>query len=172
MSNLGRLDFQRGLTEQDLNQPYLVLFTKSAKDANAVLCQREALDFEFIADYVTYVFYTREIDEAFYLTAMLNSEGVNSLIKDYQTRGLFGARDVTKKILYVYFPRFDRTNPTHSRLAHLSEKAHDAGNAFIQTYPPSGKITPGKLGRLRGDIKDHLEAEMKEIDDVVIKIIK
>jgi len=172
MSNVGRLDFQRGLTEQDLNQPYLVLFTKSAKDANAVLCRREALDFEFIADYVTYVFYTREINEAFYLTAILNSEGINSLIKDFQTRGLFGARDVTKKILDVYFPRFDRENPTHSSLANLSEKAHEAANAFIRTSPSSGKITPGKLGRLRGGIKDHLKAEMKEIDDLVVKIIK
>jgi type I restriction-modification system DNA methylase subunit len=172
MSSLGRLDFQRGLTEQDLNRPYLVLFTKSAKDANAVLCRREGLDFEFIVDYVTYVFYTEEIDEAFYLTAILNSESINSLIKDFQTRGLFGARDVTKKILDVYFPRFDKSNETHSTLAKLSEKAHRTANGFIRTNPPSGKITPGKLGRLRGEIKEHLKAEMKEIDLLVGGIIR
>jgi len=37
--------------------------------------------------------------------------------------------------------------------------------------PPGGRLTPGLLGRLRSEVKQHLQAEMKEIDAVVERII-
>lgn len=54
MTLLGRLDFQRTLTQQSLAWRYLVLYTKSAKDANAAVVEQGTLDRPLVADHVTY----------------------------------------------------------------------------------------------------------------------
>ncbi len=46
-------------------------------------------------------------------------------IKDFQASGLFGPRHVSKKILDIYFPKFDKTNKQHIKLSELGKLAHD-----------------------------------------------
>lgn len=171
MSNIDRIDFQRGITDQDLNAPYLVLYNSSAKDANATIVKREEVDLEFIADHKAYLFSTHNSDEAYYLTAIFNSNITNELIKDFQTRGLFGARDVHKKILDIYYPLFDQTNETHLRLARLSETAHIKAVEFLRQTAPNADLSPHELGRLRLDVKDFLADEMTQIDKLVQELI-
>lgn len=72
MSSNDRLNFQRGLTDQNLNSPYLVLYNSSAKDANSTVVERNDIDLPFIVESVTYVFYTETKSEAYYLSAILN----------------------------------------------------------------------------------------------------
>ncbi len=81
------------------------------------------------------------------------------------------ARDVHKKILDIYFPRFDETNEVHLKLAELSETAHKKAAKYLEDNPPQKELSPTRLGKLRLDIKKHLSAEMKEIDKLVKKII-
>lgn len=166
-----RVDFQRGLTEQNINTPYLVLYNSSAKDANATVVNRENFDLEFLVESVTYVCYVENITEAFYLTAILNSNSPNEMMKDFQARGLFGARHVHKKILDIYFPKFNVENEQHLRLAELSKAAHQKAEQYLTDNPPQQELTAIHLGRLRTAIKKHLSAEMKEIDKIVKKII-
>ncbi len=59
------------------------------------------------------------------MTAILNSSLPNLIIKDYQSRGLYGARDIHKKILDVYFPNFDENDELHTQLSVLSKTAHE-----------------------------------------------
>jgi DNA-binding GntR family transcriptional regulator len=101
MSANDRINFQRGITEQNLNAKYLVLYNASAKDANATIVDRTSLDLEFLVDHKAYVFYTDDENEAYYLTAILNSTAPNAMMKDFQSKGLFGARDVQKNIRYL-----------------------------------------------------------------------
>jgi type I restriction-modification system DNA methylase subunit len=171
MTNVGRIDFQGGLSEQNLNSPYLVLYTKSAKDANATIHVRGSLDLEFMVDYSAYVFYTQSVDEAYYLTSILNSGSINLIIKDFQARGLYGARHVAKKILDVYFPRFSKGDDRHARLARLSETAHKKASAFLRANPPTAALTPGRLGRLRVAVKKEIETELSAINELVKEII-
>ncbi|MGI8669244.1 MAG: N-6 DNA methylase, partial [Aridibacter sp.] len=171
MSNIDRIDFQRGITEQYLNAPYLVLYNSSAKDANATIVKREDIDFEFFVDYKAYQLHLNNLDEAHYLTAILNSAIPNKLMKDFQSRGLFGARDVSKKILDIFYPRFDRTNEIHKQLATLSETAHLKAKEFIQKTSPSADLSPHALGSLRLDVKKYLSEEMQAIDKLVAELI-
>lgn len=171
MTNLNRLDFQRGLSEQSLNTPYLVLYNSSAQDANATVVKRNDYDLEFIVDHVTYVSYTHSLNEAYYLTAILNSAAPNEMMKEFQARGLFGARHVHKKILDVYFPRFDERDEAHLQLATLSETAHQRATEFLRSNPPQHELSTGHLGRLRVEIKKHLETKLQEIDRLVEQII-
>ena len=159
------------LESQNLNAPYLVLYNASAKDANATIVKREDLDLEFIADTVTYAYYTTSLKEAYYLTAILNSTTPNLMMKDFQARGLFGARHVHKKILDIYYPKFDEKDSTHLRIAELSKAAHETVSTFLKTINPDKKVEGIHLGKIRLDIKSHLSKEMKEIDKLVKQII-
>lgn len=165
------LNWQNKLTEQNLNAPFLVLYNSSAKDANSLVVQRISNDFTFFVENKTYCFYANNLAEAFYLSAMLNSKIPNELMKDFQSRGLFGARDVHKKILDIYFPRFDETNEVHKKLAELSETAHKKAAKYLDDNPPQKELTATRLGKLRLDIKKHLTEEMKEIDKLVKKVV-
>jgi hypothetical protein len=166
------LNWQNKLTSQNLNAPYLVLYNASAKDANATIVKRKDYDLEFIVESKAYVFYTDNINEAYYLTAILNSTLPNAMMKDFQSKGLFGARDVHKKILDVYFPQYDDTNKTHTQLALLGKEAHEKTKVFLENNPPQQELSAMHLGRLRLNIKKHLADEMVAIDEQVKKIIK
>jgi hypothetical protein len=171
MTTLKRLNYQRGITEQNLNMPYLVIYNSSAINANATLVTRQEIDLEFIVESKGYAFITDNQSEAHYLLAILNSKIPNELMKDFQSRGLWGARDVHKKILDIYYPKFDEKEETHLRIAELSKTAHENAAQYLKVNPPEKELTATRLGKLRVDIKKHLSAEMKEIDRVVKKII-
>jgi len=166
-----RINFQRGITDQDLNSAYVVLYNSSAKDANATVVVREELDLQFIVESKGYCYFTNNIEEAYYLTAILNSATPNEQMKDFQSKGLFGARDVHKKILDIYYPKYDSTNKTQKKLAELSQTAHRKAKVFLEKNPPRKELSAVILGKLRSDIKNHLASEMEEIDGLVKKII-
>ena len=92
-------------------------------------------------------------------------------MKDFQSKGLFGARDVHKKILDIFFPRFDESNEMHLQLFELSETAHKKAAKYLEDNPPQKELTATRLGKLRLDIKKHLAEEMKEIDGLVKMVV-
>ncbi len=165
------LNWQNKMTEQNLNAQYIVLYNSSAKDANATVVKKSDLDLEFVAESVTYILYTNDINEAYYLAAILNSEVPNLLMKDFQSRGLFGARHVHKKILDIYYPKYNEKDAKHKKLAKLSEDAHRKASEYLKTIDKAKKIQGLSLGKLRLDIKKHLEKELKEIDEIVKGIV-
>lgn len=167
-----RINFQRGVTDQDLNARFLVLYNSSAKDANAAVVDRINFDLDFLVESVCYVMYTNCKEEAYYLTAILNSSSPNEMMKDFQAKGLFGPRHVHKKILDIYYPLFDENNKLHQKLTELSKAAHEKTAAYLAANPPQQSLTAVHLGRLRTAIKKHLSKEMQEMDVVVGRVLK
>ncbi len=172
------LDWQNKLSSQNLNARYLVLYTASAKDANAVVLDREKLKqekdyqgLEFIVESTSYVYYTNSLQEAYYLTGILNSQAINLKIKDFQAKGLFGPRHVHKKILDVYFPLFNPEDKKHIEVASISEKLHSKAEQFLRNNPPSVELTPYHLGRLRLSIKEYLAPSLKQLEQAVEKLL-
>jgi methylase of polypeptide subunit release factors len=164
-----RLNYQRGLTKQNLNSRYLVLYTASAKDANAVVVNRKKLDLEFIVESKAYWFATNNFDEAYYLICFLNSGYANDLIKDFQSRGLFGPRDIHKKILELPFQKFDRNNKSHRQLAKLGKQCAIKAKNVVGDDKDLD-LTMHQLGRLRRTVRQALSAELKKIDTLVEEI--
>lgn len=121
---------QLSLTTLSNIAAYLVLYTASAKDANALVFDRQSLDLEFFVECKTYVYFTDNKQEADYLAAILNSSIPNKQIKDFQTRGLFGPRDIHKKILDVYFPEFNAHNKFHLQLSELGKICAEKNKGF------------------------------------------
>ena len=91
MNILERLDRQRGLTGQDPRAKFMVIYPKSASFLCAAIVRSKPITFPvgshtvgahgFLADYVTYFLETSDIDEARYLSAVLNSPVVDGRIK-------------------------------------------------------------------------------------------
>jgi type I restriction-modification system DNA methylase subunit len=165
------LNWQGKLTSQNLNAKYLVIYNASAKDANSTIVERSKMDLEFIVESTAYVFYTDALEEALYLTAILNSSVPNEMMKAFQATGLFGPRHVHKKILDVYFPKYDDSDTIHQQLAELGRDCHERAAAYIISHTPQQELSGIHLGKLRTDIKKHLAPQMKEIDKLVKRVI-
>ena len=169
ISSVDYLNWQNKLVDQDLAKRYLVLYTSSAKDANATVVDRTAIDLDFIVESAAYVFYTSELDEAYFLCCFFNAQTPNLLIKDFQARGLFGARHVHKKILDVPLPQFDAEHNEHQRLASLGRQCQQRVAVYVQEQKLAQKDY--RVGSERRAIRQLLSVELEGIDQVLRSII-
>lgn len=165
---LDYLDYQSKLTNQRLSTPYIVQYNSSGKDANACVVEQGAHDRPFVVDYKAYWYGTKDEDEAYFLAAFLNADEPNRLIKDFQSRGLFGARDVSKVILDVPLPRYDPKVRRHKRLAALGRDAAAQAEAFTTALTPEDRPN---LGQFRLDLRSHLQDILTLIDEELSHLI-
>ncbi|GAA4453022.1 hypothetical protein GCM10023189_17400 [Nibrella saemangeumensis] len=171
VTSIEYLNWQHKLTEQDLNKQFAVLYSASAKDANAFVHKRGTLDLEYIIDKAAYVFYTDSELEAYYLTAFLNANSANDLMKPFQSRGLFGARDVSKKILDVPLPQFKADEEAHVRLAHLGQACAARVEEFIRDRDLANQDY--NVGKVRSEIRNQLLVEeLKQIDELLREVVR
>jgi SAM-dependent methyltransferase len=160
------LNWQAKLTGQNPSARYLVLYTSSASDASAVVVDRHASDHPFVIDHKAYWCETKTAQEAHYLAAFINSGYANEAIKEFQSRGLFGPRDIHKTIVKVPFPKFKNTEADHIELARLG-MACAAISEEVVASDGGTDLQPRALGRLRSRIRREMNDEMKSIDEIV-----
>lgn len=103
-------------------------------------------------------------NEAHYLAAFLNSDYPNAMIKDFQSRGLFGPRDIHKTILDVALPKFDPKNATHMAIAQLGMECHVKASAYLDVEGAEPNLSAHSLGRHRLAIRELLNPELGGID--------
>jgi hypothetical protein len=103
-------------------------------------------------------------EEADYLVSVLNAPVVNQRIKAAQARGLWGARHVHKKVLDLPIPRFDPGSKDHMALAEIGESCTQRVRKWIASGGPG---TTRSTGVLRRRVREMLEEELAEIDDIV-----
>jgi hypothetical protein len=184
MNILQRLDLQRGLTGQSPNAKYVVIYPKSATFLCAAVVRSKPIAFRvglhrvgargFLADYVTYHFETSDIDEARYLSAVLNSPAIDALIKPMQARGLWGPRDITKKIWELPIPEYVQQNANHMKLARIAEACEAKVKEMVPGLRKLFKDVrgPHAIGRARTAVREALKEELDEIDALVQDILK
>ncbi len=169
ITSVDYLNWQHKLTEQRLDRKFWVLYSSSAKDANAFVFRQGSLDLEFLVENKAYVLETDIEDEAHFLTAFLNSTAANAAMKPFQSRGLFGARDVHKKILDVPLPRFNGNHPAHGRLAGLGRTCAERVAAYVAGRQLATQDY--NVGRERTAIRQLLTTELAEIDALLAGLI-
>lgn len=160
------LNWQAKLTGQSPTARYLVLYTSSATDASAVVVDRHASDYPFITDHKAYWCETKTAHEAHYLAAFINSGYANEAIKEFQSRGLFGPRDIHKTIVKVPFPKFKATEADHIELARLGMDCAAISEEVVASEGNTD-LQPQALGRLRLRIRREIDDKMKSIDEIV-----
>lgn len=161
-----RLDYQKGLTVQDLSARRLVVFNRSGTYPVAACVDRRDLSVPFVVDFALYWVEMTNQAEADYLDAILNAPEVNERIKPFQSVGLLGERDVTKKILDLPIPRYDATLQKHQALAGLGAKARERAANLI-----TSEDFPRSLGAQRTWIRTELQDLLEEIDKLVKAIL-
>ena len=166
MSLGGRLDFQRGLTHQSVHGKWAVVFNRSAKDGNACSLDITAFEQPFIADFSMYVCFVDTESEARFVECYLNSDYINHAIKEFQTTGHFGERDVTKKILELPWPAYAESNRHHQRLVSLGRLAASQVQALLGPTQDL-ELDPRTLGRERLRVRAAIAPLMSEINALV-----
>jgi len=170
------LDYRHKLSMQKQTK-YKVLYPTSAtylcgcfieKKIIRIEIERQELELQdFVTDVKTFYLETDKKAEAHYLCSILNAPTVDELIKPMQSRGLFGPRDIHKKVWELPIPEFDSSNHDHLALAKLGEEGTKKISEFLSHGVPQKSI-----GNLRKIIKAELQNEIKEIDGIVKKILK
>jgi type I restriction-modification system DNA methylase subunit len=172
-----RLDRIRGLTGQNPSAKYKVLYPAGAtylcscvienKSIKIDICDQELKLQGFLTEHKLYIFNTDKKAEAYYICSVLNAPIIDEVIKPMQTRGLFGPRDIEKKVWELPIPEFDSSNQDHMILARLGEECTKKVSKFLSQGIPKKSI-----GNLRKMIKGKLVDEIKEIDVIVKRILR
>jgi hypothetical protein len=101
--------------------------------------------------------------EANYLCAVLNTPVTTELVRPFMSYGK-DERDIHKAPWELPIPTFDEANATHARLSQLGAAAEQI-TALLTINPEL------HFSATRRHIRQSLEAEGQEIDDVVYELI-
>lgn len=178
------LNYRNKITDQDPSAKYVVLYPKSATFLCAAVVRSKDLVHKvegheislrrFVADHVTYFFETTNRKEADYLAAVLNSAAIDLLVKPMQARGLWGPRDIHKKVLELPIPEFSGKNKAHVRLAAIAEACEETVQKMVPNLREFFEDTrgPHAIGRARSAVRSALRDELAEIDSLVAEILR
>jgi hypothetical protein len=127
-------NYQNKVTNQSAEPGFLVLYGAAGSNLASTVIDTHDLPITngarakaFVVDHTTYWYRSACKEEAYFLSAFLNTPCVDQAIKIYQTRGLFGARHIHRRPFEVCaIPQFNPHNALHQQLAELSKKAHTA----------------------------------------------
>lgn len=125
-----RIDYHGQLSAQLRNtEGYLVLYPSSGKSIAATWIKTTGA----IIEHKAYWMHTNSLNEARYLTGILNSEALVERVRPLQSVGLFGARDFDKYVFAVPFGYYDDGNDQHLELAQLVERAEEVARVVDLT---------------------------------------
>jgi hypothetical protein len=180
------LDYRQKLSTQDPSSKYIVLYlTSSTFLASCVIDNSLDLTFSIedlkiklsglVVDTKCYFHKTSNSGEAYYLASILNSKVLDTLIKPLQSRGLWGPRDIHKKPLEFPIPKFDSDNTVHSSLSKLGANATEYAKSILPGILAELKIDPESIsanavGRLRGKIREALDNQISETNNLVCEL--
>lgn len=173
MDGYGWLNYQNKLTRQNPQNKFLVVYNAGGTYLTASIIKQgvdilriDSQNIEvgnIIADTKVYLYETDNEEEAYYISSMLNSPLLDTLLKPLQSRGQFGPRDFHKKPLEFPIPKYDPSNETHRKLSKLGKDCKDK-------VLPLAKELSNKyrsIGKIRSEIRKALSTELKEIDNFV-----
>lgn len=122
---LERVDFRRGLSIQVPTATHRVFYSASGQYLTAARNADEGA----VAEHKLYWASASSRDEALYLTAVLNSPALTTVLAPMQSRGEHNPRDFDKLVWRLPIPLFDPENKDHRRLAGLAAQAESVAAA-------------------------------------------
>jgi len=179
LTSLDWLNYQNKLTNQNPKTKYRVIYNTSGTFLTSAVVENEPIRFKidgqeikaegFLMDTKTYYMETFDSGEAYYLDVILNAPEINTLIKPMQSRGLWGPRDIHKKVLDLPIPKFDDKNTIHLQLTKMGEGCHVKVKQWLAD---GGAGNIKSIGKLRSMARNMLKDELSEIDVLVKQILE
>ena len=124
LSLVGQLDYYGKLSSQlewqrsPGDRTVRVVYTQAGQPTAALLKDKEA-----IVDTRLYWITCRDIDEANYLLAIINSEALYAGVMRYMSKGQFGARDLHKHLWKIPIPEHDADSMLHAEVSEAGKAA-------------------------------------------------
>lgn len=121
---LNRLDYHRELSAQlewrknDKGTPIRVVYTTSGQSTAAIIDAPEA-----IVDHKLFWAPCKDLQEAHYVLAIINSRTLYETAQPLMAKGQFGARDLHKHLWKLPIPEYDATNRLHQDIAMAGQAA-------------------------------------------------
>ena len=156
----GRIDFQSKLSRQLPTGAQRVAYSKSGSRLTAARLPDASLASETL-----YWGTAGSLEEARYLTAVLNSQTVTALVAPYQSQGQFGTRHFDLYVWYVNIPEFSSSLEEHLQLAELAAEAEAIAE---RVELPTGIGPAGARRRVRdalasSGVADRIEQRVREL---------
>jgi len=101
--------------------------------------------------------------EGHFVAAFLNSDHAAEVIEGWMNLGLFGPRDINKRILDVRWPRFDPETPDHQSLSVSAAGLSREAKSLLKALPKA------KAGTQRRWMRDHLPGAELQIVERLVK---
>ena len=124
---LGQLDFYGKLSSQLAWQRHnggdrqvRIVYTKSGVPSAALL-----YDADVLVENVLYWIACKNVREAQYLLAIINSDALNEAAKPLMSKGQFGARDLHKHLWKLPIPEFDSSEELHVEVSNAGKAAQE-----------------------------------------------
>ena len=121
---LERLDYHGGLSSQlewqhnSADRPIRIVYTAGGEPTATLLSEDSAL-----VDERLYWVTCKNLDEASYLLAIINSDALYEAVQPLMNKGQFGARDLHKHLWKLPIPEFDPRQKLHLAIAKAGERA-------------------------------------------------
>ena len=116
---LERIDYINKLSNQMDKTNTRLVYTTSGRPTATVLTDPYTL-----VDSTLYWIKCNSLDEAHYLTAIINSNNLLSRVDLLMPKGAYGSRHLHKHLWRLSIPEYDKDNSLHIELASLGRKLH------------------------------------------------
>ena len=117
---IGNLDYHKKLSSQLGYNPIRLVYTSSGRPTATVLT-----DNEIFIDYTLFWLPCDRIAEAYYLTAIINSNFLYEAVKPLMAKGQYGPRHLQKHLWRLPISKYDPDNQIHKALAEAGSVAAD-----------------------------------------------
>jgi hypothetical protein len=148
------LNYWNKLTKQAKNKQYIVVYNASGSRLKSAVIDNEEKTKIICSE--NYYYSTNSLNEAYYLSAILNSPILSQNIKLIKS-----SRHIHKRPFSFPIPIYEAENETHRRLAKKARKYHTIVQDLASNNP---KISPEK-------VRVFLHKKLLKIDDITKSIV-
>ncbi len=113
----GKLSAQLEWQRDNIGKPVRVAYSGSGEPTAAIIH-----DDACVVDYTLFYINCKDVQEAHYLLAIINSSSLYDAVIPLMPKGQFGARHLQKHLWKLPIPEFDRENLLHASLAMAGER--------------------------------------------------
>ena len=119
-----RLNYHNILTSQlewirdPGDRPVRIAYSSSGAPTATLISDEKA-----VLDYKLYQVTCANLNEAYYLLAIINSHTLATAVNQFMPKGLFGARDLVKHLWKLPIPEYDPNDADHVNLSRLGRRA-------------------------------------------------
>ncbi len=130
----GKLSSQLEWLKNPRERPIRIVYTQGGVSTGALLQDNEAL-----VESRLYWISCKNVTEAYYLLAIINSDTIKDAVARFMSKGQFGARDMHKQLWKLPIPEFDASDPLHAEISEAGRTAAaGAANRFSELRAQRG----------------------------------